>query len=299
MHTVRSSPETRSAPAVERELVGAYAVTTVTSATHRRISVVFLDDPRLHATETVRINAMSGDTTRLVAQLISSLDLRAREDRHSRELSAPESAQRHVLHALRYSPLLSETDRARLLADAGAQRAMAERVAAAEAGGVAYKHGPASLELLALRQAGAAPERVVDVQEPRIDSRVGRHSEASIRVRVLGKEDVRHVVAESGNGTVEALWLALQKAFNGERALLGDLKLLDYNVFKSPASDEGAGSFVQVTMDFERDGRRFCTTAGSTDIHAANWQALRDGVEYALHLATQAPSALDAPPDAA
>jgi len=104
-------------------------------------------------------------------------------------------------------------------------------------------------------------------------------SEVTIKVEVDGHEV--HTAAESKHGPVNALDKALRKALECFYPQLEQMHLLDYKV---RVLEERVGTSAQVRVLIESgDGRNSWGTVGvSSNIIAASWQALVDGIEYGL-----------------
>jgi hypothetical protein len=107
-------------------------------------------------------------------------------------------------------------------------------------------------------------------------------SVATIKIKA-GETEVH--VASEGNGPVNALDLALRKALSGvlsDTSLLEKIQLLDYRV-DVVDGNKGTAASIEVTIDFGGDrGRRWQTTAQSTDIIEASFYALVEGIVHGL-----------------
>ena len=102
--------------------------------------------------------------------------------------------------------------------------------------------------------------------------------EATVKVKVGGQ--VFHTAAE-GNGPVNALDLALRKAILQFFPELERVSLIDYKV-RILDSHSATGAIVRVLIESSDGHTTWSTVGASTNIIEASWQALADGVEYAL-----------------
>ena len=103
-------------------------------------------------------------------------------------------------------------------------------------------------------------------------------SEATIILTVKGEKE--HTAAD-GDGPVHALDMALRKALDPFYPQLRDVKLTDFKVRVIKGS-EGTGAKVRVLIE-SSDGEKSWGTVGvDTNIIEASWDALVDGLEYAL-----------------
>ncbi len=114
--------------------------------------------------------------------------------------------------------------------------------------------------------------------------------EATVKVRVGGQ--VFHTAAE-GNGPVNALDLALRKAILSFFPDLAKISLVDYKV-RILDSHAATGAIVRVLIESTDGHSTWSTVGASTNIIEASWQALADGVEYALLGLNKAGNPLDA-----
>jgi 2-isopropylmalate synthase len=102
--------------------------------------------------------------------------------------------------------------------------------------------------------------------------------EATVKVKVGGQ--IFHTASE-GNGPVNALDLALRKAILQFYPQLEQVSLIDYKV-RILDSHAATGAIVRVLIE-STDGHTTWSTVGAgSNIIEASWQALADGVEYAL-----------------
>jgi len=103
-------------------------------------------------------------------------------------------------------------------------------------------------------------------------------AEATVKVRV--GDQVIHTAAD-GNGPVNALDVAVRKALLPFYPGLADVHLVDYKV---RTLNGGAGTAAQTrAVITSTNGHHTWSTVGcSPNILEASWQALADGLEYAL-----------------
>jgi 2-isopropylmalate synthase len=102
--------------------------------------------------------------------------------------------------------------------------------------------------------------------------------EATVKVKVGGQ--IFHTAAE-GNGPVNALDLALRKAILQFYPELAAVSLIDYKV-RILDSHAATGATVRVLIESTDGHTTWSTVGASSNIIEASWQAMADGVEYAL-----------------
>ena len=147
--------------------------------------------------------------------------------------------------------------------------------------GYHFEAAEASLEIL-MRRVTQKLKRFFDLEGFRVivekDAQGSLHSEATIKVRVGGKEE--HTAAE-GDGPVNALDNALRKALEEFYPSLQQMHLSD---FKVRVIEEKAGTAARVRVLIQsHDPEESWWTAGvSENIIEASWQALVDSIEYKL-----------------
>jgi 2-isopropylmalate synthase len=161
------------------------------------------------------------------------------------------------------------------------ERAVLRLIKEMEHKGYAFEAADASVELLLRRTRPdyQAPFTLIDFTTA-VDHRRGRglFSEATVKVEIQGQ--IFHEVAE-GNGPVNALNLALRKALERFYPRLVDVHLADYKV-RILDTYKGTGATTRVLIDFSNGLHNWSTVGASTNIIEASWQALADGLEYAL-----------------
>jgi 2-isopropylmalate synthase len=105
-------------------------------------------------------------------------------------------------------------------------------------------------------------------------------SEATVKLRVNGK--LQHVVAES-RGPVGALDRALRKALENNYPEIKDVNLSDFSV-RILDGKEGADARIRVKIESHDNHNTWGTVGASENIIEASWAALKDAIEYKLHL---------------
>ena len=112
--------------------------------------------------------------------------------------------------------------------------------------------------------------------------------EASIKVEVGGV--LEHTAAD-GDGPVNALDRALQKALTRFYPEVGSLRLVDYKVRVLAGDESGTASVIRVQVELT-DGIEVWGTVGvSSDVIDASYEALIDAIEYKLVKDRVAPEA--------
>ncbi len=167
-------------------------------------------------------------------------------------------------------------------------RLLLEKVKLLESRGFQYENAEASFDLLVRRAQPdyKPPFELVDFMVvvekrrrlPAKESAEEMLSEAVVKVRV-GTE-VMHTAAE-GNGPVNALDAALRKALLQFYPSLSVVRLVDYKV-RILEESTGTESQVRVLIESSDGVEQWRTVGSSTDIIAASWLALADGLEYWL-----------------
>ncbi|NOZ50533.1 MAG: citramalate synthase [Chloroflexi bacterium] len=147
--------------------------------------------------------------------------------------------------------------------------------------GYAFETADASVELMLRRTRPDYQPRFEMIDfTTNVEHRRGRglFSEATVKVRIGGK--IFHEVAE-GNGPVNALNLALRKALERFYPQLKSVHLSDYKV-RILDTHMATAAITRVLIDFRNGEHRWTTVGASANIIDASWQALADGLEYAL-----------------
>ncbi|GAB4349629.1 MAG: citramalate synthase [Oricola sp.] len=154
-----------------------------------------------------------------------------------------------------------------------------------EAAGYAYEGADASFELLARRTLGEVPDffDVVSFRSmvERRHNAVGKIitvAEAVVKVNIDG--EVRMSVAESSNGPVNALDMALRKDLGKYQAEIADLELVDYKV---RILNGGTEAITRVLIESaDASGMRWWTVGVSENIIDASFEALMDSITFKL-----------------
>jgi len=147
--------------------------------------------------------------------------------------------------------------------------------------GFTFEAAEASVDLMMHRVSPDynAPFELIDfmvVVEQR-ESR-GLLAEATVKIRIGDK--IKHTAAE-GNGPVNALANALQKALDDDFPQLRTLKLTDYKV-RILNGEKGTAATTRVLIDFTNQHKSWTTVGANENIIEASWKALSDSIEYAL-----------------
>jgi len=147
--------------------------------------------------------------------------------------------------------------------------------------GFQFEGAEASVELL-MRRIQKGYEAPFDVLyfTVLVDRHKGQNLNPRAIIKFLVKGREIHTAAE-GDGPVNALDLAARKALLSVYPALGKVQLRDYKV-RILDEKAGTGAKVRVLIDFSADGSIWTTVGSSTDIIQASWQAISDGLEYAI-----------------
>jgi len=105
-------------------------------------------------------------------------------------------------------------------------------------------------------------------------------SEAVIKLRVSGEEEIKITVAES-TGPVGALDHAARQAFSAHFPILKRVQLEDYKV-RILQTGAGTDSITQVLMKSSDGQDSWWTSGADPNIIEASWEALRDSFRYRL-----------------
>ena len=148
--------------------------------------------------------------------------------------------------------------------------------------GFQFESASASFELLVRRMLGRFTPyfsldhyRIIQQREGMSDN----SSAAMIKVKVGDR--TRITAAESEDGPVHALDLALRRALEAFYPALSNVRLSDFKV-RVIDSKQATAAAVRVLID-STDGKRIWTTVGaSPDIISASWMALEDSMQYKL-----------------
>jgi len=147
--------------------------------------------------------------------------------------------------------------------------------------GFQFEGAEASVELLMRRaQREYIPPFDVLYFTVLVDHHRGQNLNPRAIIKFLVNREEIHTAAE-GDGPVNALDLAARKALLLVYPGLEKVHLVDYKV---RILDEklGTESRVRVLITFSADGSTWTTVGSSTDVIHASWQAISDGLEYAI-----------------
>jgi len=170
------------------------------------------------------------------------------------------------------------------LEDGQAVKAILEEVQNREHAGYSFENADGSFDLLVRRH--------IDRYNPLFDPLYYRiyspsneehedsdgQIEASVKIKI--DDEVRLCAAE-GNGPVDALNHALQKALMPDYPVLSDLHLTDYKV-KVINNTQEAAAKVRVYIEHSFQGETFGTVGVNVDIIKASWNALIEAYQYTL-----------------
>ena len=163
-------------------------------------------------------------------------------------------------------------------------RSFIKRLKEREARGYEYENADASFQVLLSRHFHGTTDNFKLVSYRTISEVVRDNheniSEAVVKIRVEGEEDIKITVAES-TGPVGALDHAMRLAFGAHFPELRSVQLIDYKV-RILQTGLGTDSVVQVLM-LSGDGEKTWWTCGANpNIIEASWQALRDSFRFKL-----------------
>ncbi len=168
--------------------------------------------------------------------------------------------------------------------------ALLDEVKSREFAGYAYDGAEASFELLAQRTLGSVPEyfkvlryRVMDERRWDAKGNLVTVSEATVAGSVGAREFLE--VAESNDGPVDALAMALRKALVPAFPEIEKIHLTDYKV-RILSSQAGTSAVTRVMIESTEEGGAVWSTVGvSSDIINASYNALHDSLTYKLYRA--------------
>mgnify|MGYP000161404816 FL=1 len=168
------------------------------------------------------------------------------------------------------------------LAAGEALKQVLEVVVARENAGYSYEAAEASFELL-VRQKLGLWQPSFTLHHYRIHGMDGGGPvEATVKVTVNGQT---RLCAAEGDGPVDALSHALREALNPHFPRLAEIHLTDYKVRVVDSAD-GTAAKVRVLIEHQLHGQPIGTVGVSENIIEASWQALVEGLEYALTQST-------------
>ena len=170
------------------------------------------------------------------------------------------------------------------LEDVNAVRAILNEVQDREHAGYSYENADGSFDLLVRRHIGKYQPLFEPVYYRIYSPSNEEHTdsegliEASTKIRV---GDTIELCAAEGNGPVDALNKALQRALQETFPVVTDLHLSDYRVRVVNSTEETAAK-VRVYLEHTFQGSAFGTIGVNVDIIQASWNALIEAYHYAL-----------------
>ncbi|MFN3927817.1 MAG: citramalate synthase [Pseudanabaenaceae cyanobacterium] len=163
-------------------------------------------------------------------------------------------------------------------------RHIVEKIKELEKVGYQFEAAEASFELLVRSVTGQRPQ-FFTVSSFQVHYTHGENSAlATVKVRV---KEAEQLTCAEGNGPVAALDLALRKALTEFYPAIGEFHLTDYKV-RILNGNAGTNATTRVLIEFSNGDRRWTTVGVSANIIAASCEALVEGLEYGLLLATPA-----------
>ena len=170
------------------------------------------------------------------------------------------------------------------LEDSNAVRAILNEVQEREHAGYSYENADGSFDLVVRRHIGKYQPLFEPIYYRIYSPSNEEHAdsegliEASAKVRV---GDAIELCAAEGNGPVDALNKALQRALRETFPVVADLHLSDYSVRVVNSTEETAAK-VRVYLEHTFQGAAFGTIGVNVDIIQASWNALIEAYQYAL-----------------
>ena len=178
------------------------------------------------------------------------------------------------------------------LEQSGAVKAILTEIQDKEHAGYSFENADGSFDLIVRRHVGRFKRRFEPVyyriyspsnQAPDSKSATSEQDadgqiEASVKIVV---NDETQLCAAEGNGPVDALNRALQKALIGTFPTVEGLHLTDYSV-KVVNSTQETAARVRVYLEHSFEGEIFGTVGVNVDIIKASWTALVEAYQYAL-----------------
>ena len=169
-------------------------------------------------------------------------------------------------------------------------RQLLERLKHLEQEGYQFEAAEASFELL-MRQALGQRQNLFEVKRFQVHcdrvcegSQCRSETQATVKVAV---NDETLLSAAEGNGPVDALDRALRKALVNFYPDLAHFHLTDYKV-RILNSAAGTAAKTRVLVESSNGTQRWTTVGVSPNIIEASYQAVIDGLEYGMMVATQA-----------
>lgn len=147
--------------------------------------------------------------------------------------------------------------------------------------GYEFEGAEASFELL-LRQIQGEETEFFSLERLRVQSELSDAgadaTQATVALRVDGRREL--LVAE-GVGPVDALSNALRGVLIAFYPSLEQVHLADYKV-RVVSPEDGTAAYVRVLVEHRNGNETWNTVGVSTNILEASWQAIADGIRYAL-----------------
>ena len=147
--------------------------------------------------------------------------------------------------------------------------------------GYEFEGAEASFELL-LRQIQGEETEFFSLERLRVQSELSDAgadaTQATVALRVNGRREL--LVAE-GVGPVDALSNALRGVLIAFYPSLARVHLVDYKV-RVVSPEDGTAAYVRVLIEHMNGNETWNTVGVSTNILDASWQAIADGIRYAL-----------------
>ncbi|PSQ69391.1 MAG: citramalate synthase [Bacteroidetes bacterium QH_1_64_81] len=160
-----------------------------------------------------------------------------------------------------------------------------ERIKELEHLGYEFQGAEASFELLLRTLQGEVPD-FFELDRMRVWSGQDDTGEQTVEASLaLTVQDQRKLAVAEGNGPVDALSNAMQEALCSFYPHLDDLRLSDYKV-RVLTPQDGTAATVRVLIEHSDGASTWNTVGVSENILDASWQALADGVRYALFHST-------------
>jgi 2-isopropylmalate synthase len=160
-------------------------------------------------------------------------------------------------------------------------KAVIDKIKDMEHQGYQFEGADASLELL-LREAYGEVEEMFELESFKIivgkEANDGIVSEAIVKLNIAGESVLR---TATGNGPVNALDKALRAALEDEYPAIRNIHLSDYKVRVLDETDATAAK-VRVLIETTGHEQTWSTVGVSENIIEASWEALLDGIRYAL-----------------
>ena len=170
------------------------------------------------------------------------------------------------------------------LKDSSAVKSILEEVQNKEHAGYSYENADGSFDLLVRRHIGKFKPQFEPlfyrIYSPSNEEHKDTDGQIEASVKIRAGDEIRLCAAE-GNGPIDALNKALQKALVDQFPVLLDLHLTDYSVRVINSTQETAAK-VRVYLEHSFEGEIFGTIGVNVDIIKASWNALVEAYQYCL-----------------